>query len=181
MTARNHFTDLLHEQLFSGEGCVYAVLDGAGIPDLRDKLYSLRPDAVCLYPGELEPDMAAVAPYLVRLERDDAFTKWLLEKGWRNAWGIFAVSDAELPALQQHFRRHLIVYNREGRPMFFRFYDPRVLEPVLAKYRPRELQNFFGPVSSFALSHESGEAMLQLRVRDGRLKRTPTALRSTMS
>ncbi|MCK7510898.1 MAG: DUF4123 domain-containing protein [Desulfobacterales bacterium] len=71
---------------------VYAVLDGASIKSLGPKLYNLRPEHVCLYRGRLEPDMAEVAPYLVRLEQDSAFAQWVLGDGWGKHWGIFAVT-----------------------------------------------------------------------------------------
>src|SRR5689334_3416011 len=65
----------------------FAVLDGAWIPDLVDQLYGEnKPEFVCLYRGELEPDIAEVAPYLVRLERDAPFTDWLLTEGWGRHW-----------------------------------------------------------------------------------------------
>ena len=45
---------------------------------------------MCLYRGELQPDMAEVAPYLVKLDRDAPFTDWVLDRGWGNHWGVFA-------------------------------------------------------------------------------------------
>jgi len=166
----------LQDELFRSDGNLYAILDGAGIPDLLEKLYGLRPQFVCLCPGELEPGMAEVVPYLVRLERDDPFTGWALERGWADDWGIFAASDADLHALRRHFRKFLIVYNPQGRPMFFRFYDPRVLAQVLKTYASKDLEQFFGPVASFTLSGESGKVVRQLHVVDGQLKETLTTL-----
>ncbi len=63
---------------------VYAVLDGASIPILRDKLYEDEPEHVCLYAGDLEPDMEEVAPYLVRLDRGSRFWNWVIEEDWGN-------------------------------------------------------------------------------------------------
>src|SRR5215472_7588362 len=81
---------------------VYAILDGASVIDLQDQLHKLEPEHICLYRGELKPDMAEVAPYLVRLERRSAFTDWLLAHGWGNHWGIFAVANEELSTMRQH-------------------------------------------------------------------------------
>lgn len=61
----------LKAQLFRLEqATVFAVLDGATVPDLPATLTSLRAEYRCLYRGELQPDMAEVAPYLVLLERE---------------------------------------------------------------------------------------------------------------
>jgi len=176
MRSNTKLLESLQDELFRSVGKLYVILDGAGIPDLLDKLYGLRPEFVCLLPGELEPGMAKVVPYLVRLERNDAFTKWVLERGWANDWGIFVASEADLDALRRHFRNFLIVYNKQGRPMFFRFFDPRALPPVLKTYASKDLQQFFGPVASFALSRETGEGVLQPHVVDGQLKETLTTL-----
>ncbi|MBO0797364.1 MAG: DUF4123 domain-containing protein, partial [Blastocatellia bacterium] len=97
--------DSIAEILFEGEEInVYAVLDGASIPELLDRLYEFQPEHVCLYRGELEPDIAEVAPYLVRLERDTEFSDWVIEKGWGNHWGIFALSYEDLRVMRNHFR-----------------------------------------------------------------------------
>src|SRR5689334_3790444 len=75
----------------------FAVLDGASIPELLDHLYGeRRPEFDCLYRGDLAPDIAEVAPYLVRLEPETPFTDWCLAEGWGNHWGIFVRSRASL-------------------------------------------------------------------------------------
>jgi len=67
----------------------FAILDGASAPGLLKQLYEHEPEYCCLYRGELEPDLAQVAPYLVKLVKDHPFTYWLLGKGWGDSWGIF--------------------------------------------------------------------------------------------
>src|SRR5687767_2130364 len=79
---------------------VFTVLDGASAPGLVKKLYELEPEHCCLYRGELPPDMASVAPYLVKLEPDDPFTELVCTEGWGAHWGIFASSTATLRALR---------------------------------------------------------------------------------
>src|SRR5215472_8882815 len=88
---------------------VFAILDGASVEDLLDQLYRYEPEFICLYRGELEPDIAEVAPYLICLDRKSAFTDWIFDAGWGNHWGIFAVSRADLTGMRQHLRRFLTV------------------------------------------------------------------------
>lgn len=82
----------LEQQLFSQtKANVFAVLDGASIQGLLEKLEQYQPEHCCLYRGELEPDLAEAAPYLVRLERGTDLVKWLLT-GYGQHWGIFAIA-----------------------------------------------------------------------------------------
>jgi hypothetical protein len=155
---------------------VYAVLDGASIPDLLDNLYELQPEHFCLYRGELEPDIAETAPYLVRLERDTDFSDWAIDKGWGNHWGIFAVSDESLIAMRNHLRKFLIVYDPENRPLYFRYYDPRVLRMYLPTCNAKELATVFGPVVSYFLEDEDPKNGLRFRLEAGSLLRDEMAI-----
>jgi hypothetical protein len=151
----------LEEQLFGQDCQLYAILDGAAVDDLPGTLWDLAPAFECLYRGELTPDVAAVAPYLARLERHHPFTTWMLGLAVeRQHCGIFVVSDAVLPALRQHFRRLLTVHGEDGEPMLFRFYDPRVLPAYLSTCTDDELSAFCGPVRKVLLL--SNETLVSL-------------------
>lgn len=165
------------ERLFAEEAAnVYAVLDGASVPALLDQLYELEPEHECLYRGELEPDLAEVAPYLVCLEPDAEFTRWLLAEGWGRHWGVFLSSDADLRALRRHLRTFLVVYDPEGRPLYFRYYDPRVLRVYMPTCNAEELQTVFGPVVSYLLEDEDPRALLRFQFMGGTLRRERHAL-----
>lgn len=140
----------LSRTLFSGditehELSVYAVLDGASVPDLIDHLYADDgPEFVCLYRGEIAPDMAEVAPYLVELKPGSDFAGWLLSECSGNHWGIFVVSGSDLDQVRRHFRRMLIVKGPKGEQLYFRFYDPRVFRTFLPSCASSELVEVFG-------------------------------------
>ena len=141
--------------LFSEVGTkVFAILDGASVPSLLPNLTNFGPEYICLYRGELEPDMAAVAPYLVVLDRDSDFTKWVLSNGWGEHWGIFGVTQADLPSLRKHFRKFLMVYDESGKSLYFRYYDPRVLRVYLPTCNAGELKTVFGPVVAYLLEDD---------------------------
>lgn len=161
-----------------GDGLkTYAVLDGASIPELLDHLYGdPRPEFICLYRGELEPDMAEVAPYLVRLEPDAPFTDWLLAEGWGKHWGIFALSPANMPVVRRHFRTFLMVKNPEGKQVYFRYYDPRVLRTFLPTCNPEETATVFGPLISYLCEADKPDALLSFGIRDGLPHREATRL-----
>ncbi|HKA43802.1 MAG TPA: DUF4123 domain-containing protein [Burkholderiales bacterium] len=140
---------------------VYALLDGASIPSLLERLYGeKRPPFECLFPGELEPDMAEVAPYLVELDRGSDFAEWVMGQGWGNHWGIFAVSQADLRTVYFHLRTLSVVYTPESRPMLFRYYDPRVMRLFLTTCAPEQIKQLFGPVERFVAEGETATAAL---------------------
>lgn len=156
--------DLLLRDLLRDDANLFVVLDGASVPNLPMQLYSLEPEFLCLYRGQLDPDLAEVAPYLVRLERDSDFTDWVLREGWGNHWGIFLGTSADLRTLRGHFRRFLIVYDSTGKPMYFRYYDPRVLRAYLPTCQPNELAELFGPVDSYLAEDEHPGQCLRFRL-----------------
>ena len=134
-------------------GDVYAVLDGGAV-DTTDhlpmRLWDLAPGAHdCLYEGPLAPDLAAVAPYLVRLPRDGEVTRWVLERGWGRHWGVFVRTQVPADALRRHLRRFLVVHDEARRRLYFRYYDPRVLVRYVESCTAAERRAFFGPVMEF--------------------------------
>ena len=169
--------EALAEQLFADEGLnVYAILDGASVDGLLMKMWELRQPNVCLFPGDLEPDMAEVAPYLVPLKRGEKFTAWLLGEGWGRHWGVFASSSADLRTARGHFRSQVQVQDEDGEPMYLRFYDPRVLPPFLATCSIGQVKKMFGPVSAFRLEAKDPKVMLCIRCDAGELKTSEISL-----
>jgi hypothetical protein len=157
-------TQSLVEYLFSQpETNLFAVLDGASVPELPQILWDLEPENICLYRGELEPDIAEVAPYLVKLEYDHPFTKLVCEQGWGKHWGIFVITPAEVDirAMRQHFRRFLMVYDPDGQLIYFRYYDPRVLRVYLPTCNVEEAKTVFGPIGSYFTEDEDLSVLLK--------------------
>jgi len=161
--------DSIASQIFAEGANTYAVLDGASIPNLRQLLHTLKPGHECLYIGELEDDMAEVAPYLVQLEPDSPFTQAVLEQGWGNHWGVVAISEAGIREVRQHFRRFLTVYDSEGKALLFRYYDPRVLRSYLPTCTAEEIGKLFGPVKAFCAEDEKPSTLLRFEHNAGQL------------
>ncbi len=169
----------LSAQLFADPTAgAFAVLDGASVPGLLDQLDRFEPEYECLYRGDLEPDLAEVAPYLVRLQPDSPFTAWVIGEGWGNHWGIFAASPADLREMRHHFRTFLTVHDPEGKPLYFRYYDPRVLRVYLPTCNREELATVFGPVTHYLLEDQDAGALLRFEVKSGALAQEKIALPS---
>jgi hypothetical protein len=150
----------LEEYLFREGTYTLAVLDGASVPDLPGHIHKLEPPSTCLYTGELAPDLQYAAPYLVYLFPGAPFSDWVLGECWGKHWGIFAHSRHSLREMRRHFRSLITVYNEDGKPMIFRYYDPRVLTSFLPTCSSDELQTVFGKVDRFfAENVEAGHLM----------------------
>ena len=119
--------------------------------------------------GDLAPDAAEVAPYLVKLEREMPLLRRMLQSGWGQHWGIILQSPVELSAIRRHFRPLLVVHDESGKPMRFRYYDPRVLSVFLPTCNAGELAEMFGPARSFLV--ESGSQLEVFELAEGKLKR----------
>jgi len=140
----------LDEILFESRTPAYAILDGALIDGLSNKLDVEAAHYVCLYRGNIEPWLERVAPYLVRIERGSKLFEWISTNGWGNHWGIFLTSEAPMRELRKHFRQFLLVaIPDQDAPVYFRYYDPRVLSNFLPTCTPGELDQVFGPVKDF--------------------------------
>lgn len=165
------------ETLFAHEGLnVFAILDGASVPNLPQLLHEHQPEFVCLYRGQLEPDLASVAPYLVQLVANTPFTDQVIKRGWGGHWGIFAITDGDLTAMRKHFRKFLTVHDSEGKPLLFRYYDPRVLRIYLPTCNVEELRTIFGPVSNYLLEGENADTLLSFQFEKDQLQQQQKSL-----
>jgi hypothetical protein len=155
----------LQQLLFASEHeSTYAILDGASVPELPARLLDTKADFTCLYRGELAPDMAEVAPYLVKLRRDSPVTEFVLTEGWGQHWGIFAVTPTGLEDLRRHLRRFLRVRDHNDQILYFRYYDPRVLQVYLPTCKAPEVQFVYGPITRFiAEDEDTGNATIFVR------------------
>lgn len=144
-TSTASLTQLVRE---ADRGALYAVLDACDEPRVPAKVKSIRPErAASLYRGAAADELAAIAPYLVRVDAE--LLEWIAGTLWTDPWGIFAITDAGFDALRTHFRKFLLVDGPEGEPWYFRFYDPRVLARFLPTCDAAQLTDFFGPVSAY--------------------------------
>lgn len=141
---------------------VFAVLDGAMVAQLPERLRAAGCDYSCLFSGELDPMLEAAAPHLVRLRADDRFTDAVLREGWNAHWGIVlrTAPGTDLYALRHHLRRYLRVIGADGQAMFFRFYDPRAFRVVIPTLGSSERRDFFGPVLGFVVEDAAADSAL---------------------
>lgn len=157
--------DQVQEELFKNEDVfVYAVIDGASCPELRFKIYDWQPTSSCLWSGKLEPDLEEVAPYMVMLEKNTEFTRWLIKEGFENHWNIYVTSKLESKAFRKQIRKLQLVRSPNGKTLLFRFYDPRVMEMFLPTCDDNQLKEVFTGIDFIAFSAYEGDALYTTRV-----------------
>jgi len=161
----------LQQHLVSDSSWLYCVLDGASVADLPKRLYETRAPNVCLFPGDLEPDMVYVAPYVVQLLPENTMMDLVLG-GFGNHWGIFAWSPHSMREMERHFRSIVNVFDERANSFVFRFYDPRVLRRYLPTCTTPELETFFGKVTNFFAESEDGKQLARYGLEKGTLKET---------
>lgn len=142
---------------FAESGYLYAVIDSTDAPKVPPKMQELGEEkAVSLFKGTAQQDYWALAPYLAKV--DVEMLRWLFENVWKEPWGIFALSKSSLEELRSHFRKFLVVQLPDGKPWFFRFYDPRILATFLGACNEAELREFFGTVRGYITSSDLEKA-----------------------
>jgi hypothetical protein len=172
MAMTSQQVDKLAGRLWPDDGCsIFALLDGAGIPGLIDRMQQAPGlEFECLFSGELEAGVDEVAPYIARLEAGSEFARWVMG-GWGQRRGGFVQvpRNVELPVLRRHFRKLNLVYGPDGNSMLFRYYDPRVLWMFLSACERQQVNAMFGPVSSYIFEGNSENEGVTISVLDGGL------------
>jgi hypothetical protein len=172
---RRRILDTLWPANLSSRMSVLAILDAARDKRIFGAVDGCYLEKQCLYSGDIPWQLQMTAPYLVTLERDNSFTRYLIDNGWGNSWGIFLRTETSMKELRRHLRGFLRVRGEAGQRLIFRYYDPRVMRVYLPTCRPAELEMVFGPVESYLMEAESGEEVAAFRHRNGTLIVEPAA------
>lgn len=115
----------------------YAILDAAKVTNLPEMLADSELEHRCLFKGEAYDDLKNVAPWIVRLENENTFTRNLFTRSdaywhlWDNEPGIYVRSRGTLEEMWRHFRKFTRVRDEAGKWFYFRFWDSmRVASPL---------------------------------------------------
>lgn len=163
-------TNLLWSIPQEGGIYLYAILDGARNESIYPAILRSGCEYECLYRGELDPGLAEAAPYLVKLEKDKPFANWLIEDGWGDSWGVYLHTAAIFRDLKRHLRKFLMVYDADTKPMYFRYYDPRVLRVYLPTCNSEELSTVFGPIKSYLIEDRNPNMLLHFSINANKLE-----------
>jgi hypothetical protein len=149
---------------------LYLLLDAAKMDGLIHTARELNKNCECLYKGGSEEELADYAPYIFSFEQDTEFAVWIHHNGFGNSWGIFVNSEESMEVIYKHFRKFLMVKTEEGKQLYFRFYDPRVLRIFLPTCDAQQLAEFFGPIHYFFMEDEDPNFALKFSLKNGELQ-----------
>jgi hypothetical protein len=148
---------------------LFAMVDAARDPAALPLLLASQARWESLFEGDNAFELADVAPYLVELPAGAPLLDVLLEAGFGRAWGAYLTSLAGFDAVRAHFAAWTRVQDPHGGPLpvFFRFYDPRVLGPFLTSLTAEECARFYGPARRFFFEGPGGAEVHEAAFRAG--------------
>lgn len=140
---------------------LYAVVDGARVPNLEQKVDELDDRAKCLFTGNIAEELGDNAPWLIQLEDGDRLLREMMSRGdkpipwmmWENAPAIYIRSPLPFDDLWKHLRKFTALRDEAGRLMYFRFWDCRILSDFLIAHEHDGADAFFKDVSSVVVFH----------------------------
>lgn len=124
---------------------LWAIIDGASCPEMPQLV--AENGGVCLYRADT-PEDAPHAPWLIPVKPDTPISEDLSALGNIEHWGLMFASDATERQLRNHFRKFTMLWTpaEEHAPVYFRFYDPRVMGDALQALMPGDLAHLLAPV-----------------------------------
>ena len=129
----------------------FAILDAAKVMNLPELLEDRGLEHRCLFKGDAYDEMKDVAPWVVRLEEDNNFTRNLFTRSdaywhlWGGEPGIYVRSRNTFERIYRHFRNFTRVQDETGKWYYWRFWEVRSLIAVLRTFEKQECENFFRP------------------------------------
>jgi len=139
---------------------LYALLDAARDDRVLELLRETKERYQSLYEGHQGEDLANFAPYLVELPKGSPLLESLINEGWGQSWGVYLMSSKSFEEVRKHFRHFLLVQTEDGKQLYFRFYDPRVLRVFLPTCTRSESSEFFGPIGKMLVEHKPAHQAL---------------------
>lgn len=152
---------LAYFQALASTSTVYGILDAAREPTILARLNKHGEQCQSLYEGDKGESLAPFGPWLVRLPGTSPLLSELIGDGWGKSWGVYLTSAYPFADIRKHFRQFLRVQLPDGRMVYFRYYDPRVLRTYLSTLTPPDAKNFYGNIQRFALETEDGNGILE--------------------
>ena len=130
----------------------YAVLDAGKMPYLLTaSLQGSGLEYASLFQGEAQEELKERAPYLVRLEEGNDFTRKLFTQLnpplglWDKELGIYLRSRASFMQLRKHLRKFTRIQDQNRKWFLFRFWDSRASFEIFRMIRENkdDVFNFF--------------------------------------
>lgn len=170
----------------SGHSTPFLLIDCAGVEGGRQRLPAqVFARLESLFAGDLADELADAGPYLGQLASlSDAVGAIVLDLLVRRVAVLVSMPEAsqqqESPdpfdvtfdQLHRHLRKFNVIYGSDSSALYFRYYDPRVLDDVLCVMQAPQLIEFFGPIHTLGLVNQFNQ-LVQCGCRNGQLTILP--------
>lgn len=124
---------------------LYAIIDVANLLDGLDHFKRFKVKYSCLYPESLK----TISPYIVEIKKDDYDFVDFLQSQREVPWGFYFTSKANFISLRAHFRQYnWLTVSSQEKPVFFRYFDPRILWELLDILEDTQIKSFLGSITS---------------------------------
>ncbi|UWQ79509.1 DUF4123 domain-containing protein [Leisingera sp. S132] len=157
--------DILHPAIFGQPGLgdepegkrrlnTYALLDAAKVPALLELLETSGLEHRCLFKGTAYDELKEAAPWIVRLEEGNSFTRSLFTHSdapwhlWDAEPGLYLRSRGTLEQMWQQLRKFTRVRDENGKWFYFRFWEADCLINYLG-FAETHGQSDFRPLFGF--------------------------------
>ena len=150
----------------------YAIIDAAKVDQFVQIIGTSDLEHLCLFQGEAQNELEDVAPWIVRLEYGNKFTRHLFSFDGKTPWfladkdvGMYFRSSQSLVELKRHFRKYTKVKDESGKWYYFRFWEPRWARNLLTAMSKEDLEQFFEPIdTALVMSWSNVEQRLHLSI-----------------
>ena len=141
------------QQHLPADHAIYALIDP--LADNQPLHYWFRhasdTQAWPLYGGTEFTDDILHGPWLLPLAQlPSGLAWWQEQESAGQAQGVLIASPYPVEQLVRHWQS-LLIAGLDGEEVLFRYYDPRVLAPMLATYTETEICQFLGPTTSLLI------------------------------
>jgi pSer/pThr/pTyr-binding forkhead associated (FHA) protein len=151
----------LLEYLRRAPAPLYAILNGNVDERVPHLLIASGENYQWLPEGAPPGDQIAPTVYLVHVPTTSPLLPALIQEGWGKHWIVFFTCQHPFLEIRKHLRQYLCLQTDEGARVFYRFYDPRILQLLLPECGQNEMAQLFGPIQCFLMedAFDSGKLL----------------------
>ncbi|MCX4028232.1 DUF4123 domain-containing protein [Endozoicomonas sp. SM1973] len=176
-------TDYLNQHIFSNNLNLYGVIDTVIFSEFTAILFDIDPEAKYfpLYKNTQLEACIEISPYLVSLTPSSKLLNFLTVNKAPKNWGIFLAtnSNCHFDKLILYLQSIFYIKSPESEELIFRYYDPRVINPLLQSSNDLEKSQLLGPVEHLIVpNHYHSERFQNVLAPDWVLWLTPEPLNS---
>lgn len=132
----------------------YFLADGARMNININKFNDFGAFPYSVFAGTDDALIADVGPFVINVDGNDLCKRWIIKESYGFSWGVYFLSEDIFDKIMIHLQSLVTVIDEDGKELYFRYYDPRVLRFFLPTCDSEQLKEFFGPIDYFLCEDE---------------------------